>query len=55
VVKVSGGGTGKGLADYLKKSGQEIELQVLKLAPIFGVDLHELLSRTSRIMWDKWG
>jgi hypothetical protein len=45
----------QGLTDYLKKSGQEIELQALKLALIYCVDLHELLSRTSRTMWDKWG
>ncbi len=44
----------EGLRDYLKKFEQEIELQALKLARIYRIDLHELLSRTGQTIWDKW-
>lgn len=44
----------EGLRDYLKKFEQEIELQALKLARIYRIDLHELLSRTGQTIWSKW-
>jgi DNA-directed RNA polymerase specialized sigma24 family protein len=43
-----------GLSDYLRKCEQEIELQALKLARIYRIDLHELLSRTGQTIWEKW-
>lgn len=42
------------LRDYLKKWEQEIEFQSLKLARIYRVDHHELISRTYRTVWEKW-
>lgn len=47
-------GDEEGLRKYLKKCEQEIEIQALKLARIYHIDLHELLSRTSQTIWDKW-
>lgn len=44
----------EGLGDYLNKCEQEIEIQALKLARIYRIDLHELLSRTGQTIWDKW-
>ncbi|MGH3788458.1 MAG: RNA polymerase sigma factor [Pseudonocardiaceae bacterium] len=44
----------EGLRDYLKNCEQEIELQALKLARIYCIDFHELLSRTGQTIWQKW-
>lgn len=45
---------GEGLRDYLGKYEQEIEIQALKLAQIYRIDLYELLSRTGQTIWEKW-
>jgi DNA-directed RNA polymerase specialized sigma24 family protein len=40
--------------DFLKLHKQELELQAIKLTGFYGIDFHELLSRTSRTVWKKW-
>lgn len=40
--------------DFLKLHKQELELQAIKLANFYSIDLHELLSRTSVTVWKKW-
>jgi DNA-directed RNA polymerase specialized sigma24 family protein len=40
--------------DFLKLHEQELEMQAIKLAKFYSVDLHELLSRTSVTVWEKW-
>lgn len=42
------------IKDFLKMHEQELEAQAIKLAGFYGVDLHELLSRTSVTVWKKW-
>lgn len=44
----------KGLRDYFGKCEQEIEIQALKLAQIYRIDLYELLSRAGQSIWEKW-
>lgn len=39
---------------FLKLHGQELELRAIQLTKWYGVDLHELLSRTSVTVWEKW-
>jgi DNA-directed RNA polymerase specialized sigma24 family protein len=39
---------------FLKLHGQELELQAIKLARCYSIDLHELISRTSVTVWEKW-
>lgn len=40
--------------DFLKLYKQELELQAIKLTKFYGIDLHELLSRTTVTVWEKW-
>lgn len=40
--------------DFLKLHGQELGLQGIRLAKFYDIDLHELLSRTSVTVWEKW-
>jgi hypothetical protein len=41
--------------DFLKLYKQEeLELQAIKLTRFYGIDLHELLSRTTVTVWEKW-
>jgi DNA-directed RNA polymerase specialized sigma24 family protein len=40
--------------DFLKLHEQELELQAVKLTRFYGIDLHELLSRTAVTIWEKW-
>lgn len=40
--------------DFLKLHEQELELQAIKLTRFYGIDLHELLSRTAVTVWEKW-
>jgi DNA-directed RNA polymerase specialized sigma24 family protein len=39
---------------FLKLHGKEIELQAIKLTGCYRIDLHELVSRTSVTVWEKW-
>lgn len=39
---------------FLKLHGQELELQAIKLSRCYSIDLHELVSRTSVTVWEKW-
>jgi DNA-directed RNA polymerase specialized sigma24 family protein len=39
---------------FLKLHGKELEPQALKLARCYRIDLHELLSRTTVTVWEKW-
>ncbi len=39
---------------FLKSTRTETELQALKLARIYEVDVHDILSRTGTTVWEKW-
>lgn len=39
---------------FLKLHEQELEWQAIKLTRFYGIDLHELLSRTAVSVWEKW-
>lgn len=39
---------------FLKLHEKELEPQVFKLARCYSIDLHELLSRTTLTVWEKW-
>jgi DNA-directed RNA polymerase specialized sigma24 family protein len=39
---------------FLKLHGQKLELQAVKLTRCYSIDLHELVSRTSVTVWEKW-
>lgn len=39
---------------FLKLHGRELELQAIKLTRCYSIDLHELVSRTSMTVWEKW-
>lgn len=39
---------------FLKLHSKELELQALKLTGCYGIDFHELLSRTACTVWEKW-
>jgi DNA-directed RNA polymerase specialized sigma24 family protein len=40
--------------DFLRLHEQELELQAIKLMRFYSIDLHELLSRTTLTVWEKW-
>jgi DNA-directed RNA polymerase specialized sigma24 family protein len=40
--------------DFLRLHEQELEMQAIKLMKFYGIDLHELLSRTTLTVWEKW-
>ena len=40
--------------EFLKLYEQELELQAVKLTKFYGIDFHELLSRTAGTVWEKW-
>lgn len=44
----------KAVNDFLKLHEKELELQAIKLARFYNIDLHELLSRTAETIWEKW-
>lgn len=39
---------------FLKLYGKELELRAMKLTGCYSIDFHELLSRTSITVWEKW-
>jgi DNA-directed RNA polymerase specialized sigma24 family protein len=39
---------------FLKLYGKELELRAMKLTGCYGIDFHELLSRTAVTVWEKW-
>jgi DNA-directed RNA polymerase specialized sigma24 family protein len=39
---------------FLKLYGKELEPQAFKLARCYRIDLHELVSRTTVTVWEKW-
>jgi DNA-directed RNA polymerase specialized sigma24 family protein len=47
-------GHNEAVGRFLKLHGQELELQAIKLARCYNIDLHELVSRTSITVWEKW-
>jgi DNA-directed RNA polymerase specialized sigma24 family protein len=44
----------KAVNDFLRLHEKELELQAIKLMRFYGIDLHELLSRTTLTVWEKW-
>lgn len=44
----------KAVSDFLKLHEREMEVQAIKLTRFYGVDLHELSSRTRETVWKKW-
>lgn len=42
------------LDQFLKAARAEVELQALKLARVYEVDVHDILSRTGITIWKKW-
>lgn len=48
------GDYGEAVNHFLKLHGKELEPQALKLARCYRIDLHELLSRTTVTVWEKW-
>ncbi len=42
------------VSHFLKLHLQQLKMQALVLARSYNIDLHELLSRTTMTVWEKW-